>query len=443
MDNIYSLSLFFISFSILLVFFIISNWTLSQTKNIKLKHLEEGLTNSPIFRFIKHLAKSREQHIYATYFYIILISFLLGSCLSKIIIHFDFLTKYFQDESILVFIVISLLYLGLLIFTIDLLKGIFSFNAEKTLVALSPLIYLFCKINSFFPRIIIKINNKILNHLGRGTKRAIGNLFSTKELGEIFEESNKNGLIEDEEKELLKGVINFSDTNVREIMTPRHEIAYVQYDDDIFEVAKIFAKEGFSRLLVCDKELDNVKGIVLAKDVLAYITKHNTDESKNKNLKDILRHAYLVRENKQVDELLQEFRQKGIHLAVVLDEHGGVEGLVTIEDLIEEIVGDIIDEHDLLDKTKDDELVKKNAETITVSGLLSVHDFNEDYAPPIIPDGEYETIAGFMIKFLSKVPQKGDNFDYDEYHFVIINIVENRIDKISISPVKPKESSLT
>ncbi len=438
MDNIYSLCFLFISFSIFLVFFIISNWTLSQTKNIKLKHLEEGLTNSPIFRFIKYLAQFREQHIYATYFYIILTSFLLGSLLSKIILHFNFQIKYFNEEYILIFIVLSLLFLALLIGVIDFLKGIFSFNAEKTLITLSPLIFLFCKSISFFPKSIIKISNKFLKNLGRGTKRAIGNLFSTKELSDIFEESSKNGLIEDEEKELLKGVIDFSDTRVKEIMTPRHEIVYVQYDENLFDVAETFSKEGFSRLIVCDKELDNVKGIVLAKDALAQIIKcKDIAELKNRKIKDILRQAYFVRENKQVDELLQEFRQQGIHLAIVLDEHGGVEGLITIEDLIEEIVGDIIDEHDLLDK-KDCDFIKNSEGIIMVSGLLSIHDFNEDYMS-ILPEGEYETIAGFMIKKLSKMPKRGDNFDYNGFHFVVESLVENRINKIKILPLKKEE----
>lgn len=436
MDNIYTLCVFFISFSILLVFFTISNWTLSRTKNIKLKHIEEDSKDSPAFKYIWYLIKNRERSLYTTYTYIIITSFILGVCLYNIlkILNQFFINSYFPHGQLYLFPIVSLSFLCLIIFFIDLLKGISSFNAEKTLTVLSPVLYLFCKIIAPLPQCIININNGILKSLGKVTsKRLTGNIFSSKEIEDLLEESSQNGLIEKEEKELLKGVINFSETYVREIMTPRHKIVAVESQVSVLNTSKVFSKEGFSRLVIYEKELDNVKGMVLAKDVLSYITNHNHDTaSLNKPINTLMRQVYFVRENKQVDSLLQEFRKKGIHLAVVLDEHGGVEGVITIEDLLEEIVGDIMDEHDVLEQSQIEPQVIKNKEgIIIVSGSLSIHEFNESYKP-IIPEGEYETIAGFIIKMLSKMPIQGDHFEFNNYLFVVDKIAEHRIEKIKI-----------
>ena len=443
MDNIYTLSILFASFSILLVFFIISNWTLSHTKNIKLKHIEESSKSSPTFKYIWYLAKNRERSVYSSYIFIIIISFILGVCFYNILRIFStyFHLTYFEKSKLLLFPFASILFLSFIIFFIDLIKGITSFNAEKTLTILSPVLYYFCKLISPIPQCIINVNNRILKALGKVTsKRVTSSALSSKDIEDLVEESSQNGLIEKEEKELLKGVINFSETTVREIMTPRHKIIAVEANNTIFEVSKIFAKETFSRLVVYEKELDNVKGMVLAKDVLTYTTDNNHNlEALQKPINTLMRQVYFVRENKEIDSLLQEFRKKGIHLAVVLDEHGGVEGIITIEDLLEEIVGDIMDEHDILEQNQNEPQVTRNKEgAIIISGILSVHDYNEKYKPEI-PEGEYETVAGFMIKMLSKMPQKGDEFAFNDYLFIVNSTVENRIDKIKITPIMNQE----
>lgn len=449
MDNLLTLLIFFVSFSILLIFFTISNWTLSKTKNIKLKHLEENSKNSPNFKYIWYLAKNRERSLYTTYIYIIVTSFILGVCLYNIL---RFLINYLSNflsanfsiifkSQIILFPIASLSFLFLTIFFIDLIKGISSFNAEKTLTVLSPVLYYFCKIISFIPQCIINTNNKILKAFGKVTsKRTTSSVLSSKDIEDLVEESSQNGLIEKEEKELLKGVINFSDTCVKEIMTPRHKIVAVETDDTILEVSKIFSNEGFSRLVVYEKDLDNVKGMVLAKDILTYTTNNNHNiNALNNPIKTLMRQVYFVREDKEIDSLLQEFRKKGNHLAVVLDEHGGVEGVITIEDLLEEIVGDIMDEHDILEQNQKNEtqVTKNKGGAIIIPGFLSIHDYNESYKP-IIPEGEYETVAGFMIKMLSKMPQKGDEFVYNDYIFIVNNVVEHRIDKIMITPILGK-----
>ncbi|MGI6680461.1 MAG: hemolysin family protein [Bdellovibrionota bacterium] len=441
MDNIYTLSVFFIVFSILLIFFTISNWTLSRTKSTKLKNLEEELKKTSSLKFTKHLIKNRDKNIYSTYIYIIIISFCLGVCLYKIL---NLTSQYFLKDSLnplflnfklaLIFPITSIIFLSVMIFIIDLLKGISSFNAEKTLTIISPVLYIFCKLLAPIPVVIININNKILQSLGKATtKRSPTSMLSQKEIEALLEESTQNGLIEDEEKELIKGVINFSDTTVREIMIPRHKIAAVEIDDEILEVSKIFSSEGFSRLVVYAKELDDVKGMVLAKDVLTYTSNENHDiEALKKPIKTLMRQAYFVRENKQIDSLLQEFRKQGIHLAVVLDEHGGVEGIITIEDLLEEIVGDIMDEHDVLEqKQSEPDVIESKEGVIIVSGALSIHDFNEHHKPTL-PEGEYESIAGFMLKMFSKMPQNGENFEYNNHLFIAAKVDKYKIDKIKI-----------
>lgn len=441
MDNIYTLSILFVSFSILLIFFIISNWTLSHTKNIKLKHLQESSKDTPSFKYIWYLVKNRERSIYSSYIFIIIISFGLGVCFFSIINLFNhyFSVTHFRECKLLLFPIISILFLSLIIFFIDFIKGITSFNAEKTLTVLSPVLYYFCKAISPIPQCIININNKILRAFGKVTsKRVTSSALSSKDIEDLVEESSQSGLIEKEEKELLKGVINFSETTVKEIMTPRHKIVAVKESDTIFEVSKVFSKENFSRIVVYEKELDNVKGMVLAKDVLTYITNNNNNlEALNKPINTLMRQVYFVRENKEIDSLLQELRKKGIHLAVVLDEHGGVQGIITIEDLLEEIVGDIMDEHDILEQgAVEPQVIKNNEGVIIVSGLLPIHDFNESYKPEIPETGEYETIAGFMIKMLSKMPQRGDEFAFNGYLFIVVEAKENRIKKIKIEPYK-------
>lgn len=434
--NIYSLSILFCSLSILLVLFVISNWALTQTKKIKLKNLSSYSSTSPIYKYIIYITKYRERNIYGTYIYIITLSFLLGSLLYWIIEYLEHNATFLQpiiQYNFYCFLVVSILFLTIVILLIDFFKGLFEFNAEKSLALLSPFIYYFGKIISFIPVSIIAANNFILRFFGRNEKRQLSTLFSQKEIKDLIEESSDNGLIEDEEKELIKGVLDFSNTLVKDIMTPRHQIAFVDINASINDVVKTFSEEAYSRLVVCDKDLDNVKGIVLVKDVLSFMFKNSKKECLNEKISTLIREVYFVQETKEVNELLSELRQQGIHLAIVLDEHGGVQGLVTIEDLLEEIVGDIMDEHDMLEK-QEEEIIKNNNDEIIVSSLVSVHDFNDENNPKI-PEGEYETIGGFVIKSFSRMPKEGEGFDFDGYHFEVQSMLEHRIDKIKISKI--------
>ena len=231
-----------------------------------------------------------------------------------------------------------------------------------------------------------------------------------------------------EEKNMLKGIATFGEKEVSDIMRPRVNMFSVSLETDFEELMKQVVDKGFSRIPVYDKDLDDVKGILYVKDLLPYI------DEKDFAWQKLLRPAFFVPENKKINDLFQDFRAKKIHIAIVVDEYGGTSGLVTLEDIVEEIVGDISDEFDK--EPENDNYKKIDNETYIFKAQISIVDFckvfgiNDDYFEEI--EGESDTLAGIILELEGRIPETGFKCSYKEFTFEIVESDNKHIIKIKV-----------
>lgn len=292
-----------------------------------------------------------------------------------------------------------------------------AFPIVATTWLLSPIIFI---LNSVLRRLLARFGCDLPNE-----KEAVA---SAEELSEIVERSTEAGEIREGESEMIESVLSSGETLVQHVMTPRKDIVSVRYTMGLAEISKLFTSESFSRLVVIGSGLDDVKGILLVKDLLPFLG--GAKDAKDFNLADVCRPPYFVPGTKRVTDVLQDFRKQAVHMAIVHDEHGGVDGLVTLEDLIEEIVGEIRDEHD----SPHEENVVKEARSgeLIVDGSIDIDDFNERYDYQF-PPGEYDTVAGFVIDRLGHLPEAGEVVEYDGVSIKVEEVEQNRITQVRIS----------
>jgi len=219
----------------------------------------------------------------------------------------------------------------------------------------------------------------------------------------LVDESHQQGVVEEDEREMVYGVFEFSDTVAREVMTPRTDVVAVPLDVTLEELIDTVVSEGHSRLPVFDDTIDSVVGVFLAKDLLPLLRDASADGT-SFSIGRVMREPYFVPDTKPVDDLLAEFRQQSIHLAIVLDEFGGTYGLVTMEDLLEEIVGEITDEYDAEDRPV---LYATPEGDIVIDGGTSIATVNERFGLEI-PEDDFDTVGGFVFGALGRVPDVGD-----------------------------------
>ncbi|MDP8237906.1 MAG: hemolysin family protein [Candidatus Hatepunaea meridiana] len=248
------------------------------------------------------------------------------------------------------------------------------------------------------------------------------------EIRALVQVGHEHGVLELEERKMIHSIFEFGETCAREVMVPRIDIVTVKKDASFDEITRTVAECGHSRIPVYDDKIDNIIGMIYAKDLLAM----SRDPSRF-NLTKLLRSTYFIPEEKKIDELLREFQKDKIHIAIVVDEYGGTAGLVTMEDIIEEIVGEIQDEYD----TEQPLIRREDERTIIASGRISISDLNEWIKLELIPDNEaYDTLAGFVYSQLGEVPDKGREFEYDDYRFVVEEVEDKRIKHVRIEKVE-------
>jgi putative hemolysin len=246
---------------------------------------------------------------------------------------------------------------------------------------------------------------------------------SVEELVRIVDEGAREGVIEKEESEMIQSIIEFGDTVVREVMIARTEMFGIPADSSVEQCLDLFIDAGYSRMPVYDEDFDHIKGIVYAKDFLSVLK-----ERELIILADIIRPAYFVPETKMVADLLREFKKGKIHLAVVVDEYGGTAGLVSLEDLMEEIVGDIRDEYDL-----DPHPLKKLGDNLwEADASMDLQEFAKDFKLEISEDLESATLAGLMAELFNKIPSKGESLNYQGLHLEIAAANERRVERIRL-----------
>ena len=274
---------------------------------------------------------------------------------------------------------------------------------------------------------LIRLTNFIENNLSKKKSN-----LSVEKLSQALELTSDETTTEDEHK-ILEGIVNFGNTETSEIMTPRIDIFALSEDEEYEEVIAKIVKNGHSRNPVYKENIDNIIGVLYAKDLLPHLNK------KNFNWQSLIRAPYFVPENKKLDDLLKEFQEKKNHLAIVVDEYGGTSGIVTLEDVIEEIVGDISDEFD-----DDDDIgySKLDENNYLFEGKTNLKDFykvigienNEEFEEN---RGESETIAGFILEVYGKFPKKLDVIKFKNYSFKIESMDKRRIKQIKVTIHRP------
>ncbi len=251
---------------------------------------------------------------------------------------------------------------------------------------------------------------------------------SEKELEVFLEEGAKEGVLETEDKEMIESILEFGDTLAKEIMTPRVDMIYVDMETTLDQLVKKINKTKKSRYPVISDRIDSIEGIILAKDVFDYWN-HN---QKDFHIKNILREVLFVPETMRILELLKEMQHCKQKFAVVADEFGGIAGVVTMEDIIEEIVGEIHDEYD-----KDTDYIVEEKDHFVVKGDTDIYELNDTLETKIQDDEDYQTVGGLISYTLGKIPKKGDQIIIEDLVFEVMEMEKNRVKKVMIYKTAP------
>ena len=259
-------------------------------------------------------------------------------------------------------------------------------------------------------------------------KRAIkGEPWSREEIQDIIQKSETD--IDAEEKSMLAGVLEVSETQVRDVMIPRSQMVVIDIDDDIDEMIRVIVESGHSRFPVMGEDRDEVLGVLLAKDLLRYFGRK---AGQDVPVRKLLRPAAVIPESKRLNALLNEFRASHNHMAIVVDEYGGVSGLLTIEDVLEEIVGEIDDEHD----PEEDAYIRPEGDRngkpcFAVRALTRIEDFNEFFECEL-SDEEYDTVGGLVMHELGRLPRRGESVDFGGFEFSVTKADKRRIGALRV-----------
>lgn len=240
------------------------------------------------------------------------------------------------------------------------------------------------------------------------------------QLVELLRDAEQRALLDADALAMIEGVMQVSEMQVRDIMIPRSQMVMVERDESLQEFLPEIIESAHSRFPVTGENRDDVIGILLAKDLLAYVAEA---ESRKFNIRDILRPAVFIPGSKRLNVLLKEFRASRNHMAIVVDEYGGIAGLVTIEDVLEQIVGEIIDEHDI----DEDTYIKQMSDTrFTIKALTPIEDFNEHFSTNF-DDSEFDTIGGLVLNEFKRLPRRGESTTIGSFRFKVLHADSRRI----------------
>jgi len=225
-----------------------------------------------------------------------------------------------------------------------------------------------------------------------------------------------------EEKDMIRGIVELSDTTIKEVIVPRIDVVFISDEIDEDELFKTLVESGHSRFPVYRETIDNVIGILYVKDLFSRIV-----NKEKLNISEIIRKPYFVPETMKLDALLREFKHRRVHIAIAVDEYGGVSGIVCMEDIIEEIVGDIQDEFD----NEDDDILSVGDNTYLCYARVSIEDFNEELSMDI-SDDDYDTLGGFVFDLFGKIPVRFEKVSYEGVDFIIQSMDGHKINTIKV-----------
>ncbi len=295
-------------------------------------------------------------------------------------------------------------------------------HPERVALIVAPLVALLTAVMYPVVRLLVGISNVVLP--GKGSPQGA---FSELEIRTIVDKAAPE--VEAEEKRMIHSIFEFGDTVVREVMTPRPDVVAISEDAGVDEVRDLVVAKGYSRIPIFRGDLDSITGIVYSKDVLRSI-----HEGQGSLLaKDICRRPRFVPEQKRVAELLHEMQQEKFHMAIVVNEHGAMTGLVTLEDLLEEIVGEISDEFDV----EEPNIEAVDDDTVRVRGKMSIDDLNDALGLDLRADG-FDTVGGLILKQLGRFPEEGESVRFDNLEFVTERVLKRRIMSVLIKGLSKK-----
>lgn len=267
------------------------------------------------------------------------------------------------------------------------------------------------------PKNLVRWLKKVFHRLaGLGDPEEI-----EREIEELITEGEKRGIISEDEGEMIQGIFSFRDTTAREIMVPRTDVTAVSADTTLEEVVKVIVESGHSRIPVYENTLDNIIGIIHAKDLLKYWGQTGTEA------RSLVRAPYFIPETKKISAALAELRNKKSHLAVVVDEYGGMAGILTLEDIIEEIIGDIMDEYD----SEEPWITENDDGSLVVDARLDVEDL-EEHLKVKFPEGKFESVGGLIFSLIGRVPQKGEVIQWGNLEMEILAATDRKVEKVLI-----------
>jgi len=282
----------------------------------------------------------------------------------------------------------------------------------------SPLIWYF----SIILNPIIKLLEKILKLIGLKTKEPA---VTEEEIMSMVETAKEEGAIKDIEKKMIYRIFKIDDMNVSEISTPRTDMVTISSKSKISDGIRLMQKTKYSRIPVFEKSKDNIVGVIYAKDLIKYIPSR-----KNIVISKVMKKPYFVPETKKIGNLLRQFQRRKEQMAIVVDEHGLITGLVTLEDVLEEIVGEIMDETEKVAPT-----IKKIKRNVWfVKGKTDIDEVNEKLKMNI-PNKGYDTFSGFILHYTGKIPKEGDEITYNKFKLKIEDVVGHRISKVRVEKI--------
>lgn len=305
---------------------------------------------------------------------------------------------------------------------------------EKLSYAFAPVLYAVSVAAKPFVKLLSASTNGVVRLMGVDPN-ADEEPVTEEEILMMVDVGEEKGVIENSQKEMINNIFEFDDMDAGDIMTHRVDMTAVEADEPVQTVIASAIADGYSRIPVYDDDPDNIVGVVYIKDLLKFI---GEDIPPNTTIRQVMREAYFIPESKKCGELFTEMTEKHIQMSIVVDEYGGTAGIVTIEDIIESIVGNIQDEYD----REDEEISKIDDHIYTVEGVTDIDEIDELIGAHL-PEGDYDTIGGFILSRLGYLPVNGDLdvVEYENLKFTVLSVEERRIDKIKIEilPRDPAE----
>ena len=310
-------------------------------------------------------------------------------------------------------------------------KTMATIHSEKMSLLYAPVIHFFMKIMTPLIFVINGLSTGVLLLL-RIDPKAKNTAMTENELRTIVDVSHEDGVIESDEREMINNVFDLGDARAKDVMVPRVHVTFADINSTYTELIEIFREDKFTRIPIFEDTTDNVVGTINMKDLLLY------DNTKEFNIRDILREAYFTYEYKSISELLVEMRQASFNIAIVLDEYGETAGLITLEDILEEIVGEI---HDEYDENEEDFIQEISDREYIVEGSINLDDLN-DRLDLNLSSEEYDSLGGFIIEYLDRLPEKGDSITTEEgIRMVVETLDKNRIESVHLYLPEPASNN--